>query len=79
MSVYDAAVKGDRLSTLIALRDRLAQEIETAGARDLAALSKQFTDVLEQIEQHTEGDGTSAAEQIAQRREERRNKTEETS
>jgi len=70
--VYDAAVSGDRLKSRVALRDRLAEEIETASARDLAALSKQFTDVLEQIAQHAEGDGTSKAEEIAKRREERR-------
>lgn len=45
------AAAGVRLETLRALRDRLAQEIDASGSpRDVAALSKQLTDVLEQIE-----------------------------
>ncbi|MDN4162950.1 hypothetical protein [Nocardioides abyssi] len=57
---------------MIALRNRLAEEIETASSRDLAALSKQMTDVLAQIEAMPVADATSAADEIAKRREERR-------
>jgi hypothetical protein len=51
MSLTEAAPNG-RLAGLIALRERLAQEIDTAEqSRDVAALSRQFTDVLLQIEE----------------------------
>jgi hypothetical protein len=40
------------LAGLVALRDRLAAEIDTAEqSRDVAALSRQFSDVLLQIEE----------------------------
>lgn len=51
MSLFDEAPKG-RLQGLVALRDKLAQEIDTAEqSRDVAALSRQFTDVLLQIDE----------------------------
>ena len=51
MSLTEEAPKG-RLAGLIALRDRLAAEIDTAEqSRDVAALSRQFSDVLLQIEE----------------------------
>lgn len=51
MSLSEEAPKG-RLSGLVALRDRLAAEIDTAEqSRDVAALSRQFSDVLLQIEE----------------------------
>lgn len=51
MSVSEAA-PGGRLAGLIALRDRLAMEIDSSeSARDVAALSRQFTDVLSQIDE----------------------------
>ena len=44
------AASGDTAGTLRALRDRLAAEIDSSGsARDVAALSRQLTDVLERI------------------------------
>lgn len=46
-----SAASGDRLATLRDLRDVLALTIvETDSARDVAALSRQLTDVLEQID-----------------------------
>ena len=51
MSLSEEAPKG-RLAGLVALRDRLAQEIDTAEqSRDVAALSRQFSDVLLQIDE----------------------------
>jgi len=51
VSVSEAA-PGGRLAALIALRDRLAVEIDSSeSARDVAALSRQFTDVLSQVEE----------------------------
>jgi hypothetical protein len=51
MSLSEEAPKG-RLAGLVALRDRLAAEIDTAEqSRDVAALSRQFSDVLLQIDE----------------------------
>jgi len=51
MSLSDEAPKG-RLAGLVALRERLALEIDSAQqSRDVAALSRQFSDVLLQIEE----------------------------
>ena len=51
MSLSEEAPKG-RLAGLVALRERLAQEIDTAGQpAAVAALSRQFTDVLLQIDE----------------------------
>ena len=45
--VAPVATEGDQLNTLIALRDRLAHEMDvTRSARDVAALSRQLTEVL---------------------------------
>lgn len=68
-----AAKSGDYLATLTALRDRLAEEItNTTSGRDLASLSKQLTDVLREINDMPDPTGESKADEIAQRREERR-------
>ena len=51
MSLSEEAPKG-RLAGLIALRDRLALELDTATQpAAVAALSRQFTDVLLQIDE----------------------------
>lgn len=46
------AATGNRVATLRTLRDRLAKEIEQCeSTRDLAALSRQFTLVLAEIDE----------------------------
>jgi hypothetical protein len=51
MSLVEEAPKG-RLAGLVALRDRLAMELDSAEqSRDVAALSRQFSDVLLQIDE----------------------------
>jgi hypothetical protein len=51
MSLYDAAVMGDRLHTLRQLRDLLALRIQDSDDdRSLAALSRQLTLVMAEIE-----------------------------
>jgi hypothetical protein len=67
-----AALSGDKRATLIALRDRLAEEIEQAGARDLAPLSRQLTEVLKQLDEIPDGKEVTPADDIANRRAERR-------
>lgn len=80
MSLSEEAPKG-RLAGLIALRDRLALEIDTgAQARDIAALSRQFSDVLLQIEELSAGasgagKAVSPLDELRRKRAEREGKT----
>lgn len=74
LSVTDAAATDDRLKALVALRGALARSIDACDSmRDLAALSRQLTDVLVQIEKvsppEQKGD---AVDEIAERRAARR-------
>jgi len=63
MSLSEEAPKG-RLAGLIALRERLALELDTATQpAAVAALSRQFTDVLLQIDELS--GATSAAGPVA--------------
>ena len=79
MSIAEEAPKG-RLAGLVALRDRLAVELDSAQQpAAVAALSRQFTDVLIQID---ELDVTPAADapispldEMRRRRAERARKT----
>jgi hypothetical protein len=80
MSLSEEAPKG-RLAGLVALRDRLAAEIDTAEqSRDVAALSRQFSDVLLQIEELSSGavDNSKPAsplDELRRKRAERAGKT----
>lgn len=50
--IEDAAKSGDRLKALIELRDMLALKLdECESNRDTAALSRQFTQVLAEIDE----------------------------
>jgi hypothetical protein len=52
MSLVDSAKAGDRLKALEDLRDLLARTIvATESARDVAALSRQLTDVLAKVDE----------------------------
>ena len=74
MSLIEEAPKG-RLAGLIALRERLAREIDTAEqSRDVAALSLRFTDVLLQIDElstNAESAPKTGKDMLEQRRKER--------
>jgi hypothetical protein len=78
MSLVDEAPKG-RLAGLVALRERLALELDSAEqSRDVAALSRQFTDVLlqiEEIEAPTVEKPLTALDELNKRREARAKKT----
>jgi hypothetical protein len=78
VTLFEEAPKG-RLQGLIALRDRLAQEIDTAEqSRDVAALSRQFSDVLLQIDEleaPTLEKPLTALDELNKRREARAKKT----
>lgn len=68
-SLIDAAASGDRPATLRALRDRLAVEIQTCdSARDIAALSRQLTDVLNQLESLPKPAEGTPLDELANRR-----------
>lgn len=74
MSLTEEAPKG-RLAGLIALRERLALELDNApNAAAVAALSRQFTDVLLQIDElsaNTESAPKTGKDMLEQRRKER--------
>jgi len=78
VSLTEEAPKG-RLAGLVALRDRLAREIDTAEqSRDVAALSRQFSDVLLQIDElqaPLEEKPLTALDELNKRREARAKKT----
>jgi hypothetical protein len=78
MSLSEAAPQG-RLAGLVALRDRLAREIDEARqSRDVAALSRQFSDVLLQIDELEEPlaeKPLTALDELNKRREARAKKT----
>jgi hypothetical protein len=78
MSLVEEAPKG-RLAGLVALRERLALELDSAEqSRDVAALSRQFTDVLlqiEEIEAPTAEKPLTALDELNKRREARAKKT----
>lgn len=60
--VTEAAVAGDQLSLLTAMRDRLAMQIDDpqTHARDLAALTKRLMEILADIEAMERGGESSA-------------------
>lgn len=73
MTIADVAAGDDRLKTLIALRDRLAGDLDEAfEPRDVAVLSLRLTDVLEQIDAMPQSREVCAADEIAARRAQRR-------
>jgi hypothetical protein len=78
MSLSDAA-PGGRLAGLVALRERLAAEIDACdSSRDVAALSIRFMDVLAQIDELSAGDvdkPLTALDELRKRREARSKKT----
>lgn len=51
MGLVDAVKSGDKLATLIALRDKIAETIETCeSGRDMASNSKRLMEVIAEIE-----------------------------
>ena len=67
-----AAAAGDRLTTLCALRDVLAESIEDADPDKRAPLAARLSDVLAQIEAAAEPEAEDGVDEIAQRRAARR-------
>ncbi len=72
MSIGETARTGDRLETLRALRDRLADEIDAGPEpRDLAALSTRLERVLEQIGELGDDDNGDIVDELRSKRAER--------
>lgn len=70
------AADGDRRATLVALRDRLAADIEACESkRDMAALSQRLMDVLEQLDNLPADEKVSPVDEIAKRRADRRGRS----
>ena len=78
-SVSEAAASGDRRRTLEALRDRLAEEVERVsdegfcfkckrGSSSVAPNAKLLADVLKQLDELPEVEGSSVVDDLAARR-----------
>ena len=69
MSVSAAVSSGLERDALIALRDRLAKEIDACeSGRDLAALSRQFVDVVTRLGDAEEAKGGTVLDELSKRR-----------
>lgn len=65
----ESAASGDRGAALRSLRDLLARTIQTCdSARDIAALSRQLTDVLNQLESLPKPAEGTPLDELANRR-----------
>lgn len=74
MQVRRTIKRGDRRESLVALRDRLAEEIDGAtSSRDVAVLVKQLTDVIRELSLLPAAEEASIFDDLAARRAERRN------
>ena len=63
----------DRVRTLERLRDRIAEQIDVIeSSRDVASLARQLQAVLKEIDDLPQSRPVSAADQIAERRRQRR-------
>jgi hypothetical protein len=83
VSVSEAAASGDRRRALEALRDRLAEEVERVsdegfcftckrGSSSVAPNAKLLADVLKQLDELPEVEGSSVVDDLAARRAERK-------
>ena len=69
MSVSSAAASGVEREALVALRDRLAEEIDACDSgRDLAALSRQFVDVVTRLGNSEDAKGGTVLDELSKRR-----------
>lgn len=73
-SLAHAVADGDRRSSLIAIRDRLAAELDNPliMPKDVAAVSKQLADVIREIDALPNAAEVSEVADLARRRESRR-------
>jgi hypothetical protein len=65
---------GDRRESLKAIRDRVALELQEASGRDVAALAKQLTDVIRELDSLPNSERKSAVDDLSSARAARRKK-----
>ena len=71
MSVHAVAVAGDRRATLVALRDKLAFEIDDAPSTVVAQLAGQLSKVLAELDGLAEPGKVSSLDELEKRRADR--------
>lgn len=72
---FTEALKSGRREAYEALRDEIAAEIESGvPARDLASLSRRLMQVIDALDEMSDGEEESSADRIAKRRAQRRAK-----
>lgn len=59
---------GTYIERLVALRDLLADRLERAGARDVAPIAKQLSDIDARLEELTVPEESDGVDEIAKRR-----------
>jgi hypothetical protein len=74
ISILKAVTGGDRREALIALRDRLAAELDhpVVMPRDVALITKQLTEIIRELDSLPNAAEVSPLVDIARRRESRR-------
>lgn len=75
MSIADAAATDDRLATLKAVRDRLANELDNALPMNVAALAGRLQSVLEEIAALEPKESGDLLDELAERRQSSRGAT----
>lgn len=69
MTLLDAVRTGDRRTSLVALRDAVAETIDAKdSARDIAALSKRLMEVMEAIDALPDPDAEASPLDAAKRK-----------
>jgi hypothetical protein len=71
VEIRETIAKGDRLESLIVLRDHIAELLEKASPRDASPLSRQLTVIIEKIAEH-EKPPQSRVDELAGKRAKRR-------
>lgn len=72
MSLLDALRGDDRRASLVALRDRLAEDVEAVDERYRAPLYKQLADVLRELDSIPSAERKSVPDDLKQQRAKRR-------
>jgi hypothetical protein len=70
-SLVEAVQSGDRRASLEKMRDALAQSLEAAEGKEVAAISKELREVMRELEQIPTGKEVSTSDDLAKRRADR--------
>lgn len=74
MGLVDEVGTGDRRRSLIAIRDKLAAELELAEGRNVATIAAELTKTIRELDLLPTGKERSAVDELAKRRTTRRKK-----